>query len=373
MNSLQSIVNKQEFINKIYKEKCIGYDYRPAILPPVSRLIVIGDIHGDLKLFKELLRIANVIGTNKKGDIMWTGGNTYVVQVGDQIDRCRPFGNMLCTNANTTVDDEASDIEIMKLANKLDQQAKKVNGAFISLLGNHEIMNATGLMTYVSYLGRKQFESYRDPKNPSLTFENGTEARIHAFAPGNDISTMMGCTRLPAVVVGTHLFVHAGIVNGLIDQLGLNKIDDLETINIAIRLWLLGLLKKKYIKKIIKSSKYSMFWTRILGNIPPNVSLQNPVCMEHIGKVLNLFKVGSIIIGHTPQSFIYSDDINQTCGGKIWRVDNGSSSAFHKFDMDLTTKGRVTYSRRPQVLEIRDDKHYFILDGIHCKEINIQK
>lgn len=373
MNSLQLLIDKEKFINKIYNEKCAGYEYKPSILPPVRRLIVIGDIHGDLKLFKELLKIAGVIGTNNTGQIMWIGGDTHVVQVGDQIDRCRPFENMLCTNPATTIDDEASDIEIMNLANMLDAQAKKMGGAFISLLGNHEIMNVMGVMSYVSYLGRKQFEKYRDPNDPSKSFKDGTEARIHAFKPGNDLATMIGCTRLPAVVIGSHLFVHAGIVNGLIDQLGLSEMEDLETINIAMRLWLLGLLKKKYIKNIIKSSKYSMFWTRILGNIPPDVSLENPMCMDHIGKVLKLFKVGSIIIGHTPQSFIYSDDINQTCSGKIWRVDNGSSSAFHKFDTDLHTKGKVTYSRRPQVLEILNDKEYYVLDGIHCKEINVKK
>lgn len=372
MNSLQSIVNKEEFINKLYAGKCIGYNYKPAIMPMVKRLIVIGDIHGDLKLFKELLKIAGVIGTNKNGQIMWIGGDTHVVQVGDQIDRCRPLGNISCEHPNATVNDEASDIEIMYLANMLDEQARKVGGSFISLLGNHEIMNSMGVMSYVSYLGLKQFETYVDPKNPSLKFADGKSGRIHAFEPGNEIATMMGCTRLPAVVIGSHLFVHAGIVNGLIDQLGLNNMDDLETINIAIRMWLLGLLKKKYIKKIIKGTKYSMFWTRILGNIPPNVTLDDPRCIGHIGRVLKLFKVGSIVIGHTPQSFVYSDDINQTCGGKVWRVDNGSSSAFHKFDTDLSTTGKITYSRRPQVLEIRDDKYYFILDGIHCKEIKIE-
>lgn len=371
MNVLEFELNKDEFINKIYKEKCIGYEYIPSILPAVKRLIVLGDIHGDLKLFKQLLQIANVVGTNKKGKLIWTGGSTYVVQVGDQIDRCRPIGNIQCTSTYATLNDEASDIEIMNIANELHSQASKVGGAFISLLGNHEILNANGIMTYVSYLGRQQFDDYKDPNNPSLKFKDGTEARIHAFTPGNEIGKMMGCTRLPAVIVGAHLFVHAGIVDGLIEELGLYESDDLETINVSIRMWLLGLLKKKYVKNIIKSSKNSMFWTRILGNIPPNVSLENPSCVNHIGKVLNLFKIGSIVIGHTPQSFMYSDDINQTCSGKIWRVDNGSSGAFHRFDTDFISNGAIKYSRRPQVLEIINDKEYFILDGIHCKQVNI--
>lgn len=371
MNLVQFRMNREEFEKKIYNEKCVGYDYIPAILPAVKRLVVFGDIHGDLKLFKDMLRIANLVQVNKQtGEIMWTGGDTYVVQVGDQIDRCRPMGNMQCTNPNMTYQDEASDIVIMNLANKLHKEASLVGGAFISLLGNHEIMNSDGMMNYVSYLGAKEFESYVDPKNPTLKFKTGMDARTHAFKPGNEIGTMMGCTRLPAVIVGSHLFVHAGMVDGLIDQIGLTGVEDLETINMAIRMWLLGLIKKKHIKDIIKSSRTSMFWTRILGNIPPGVSLDNPVCLNHIGRVLKLFKVNSIIIGHTPSSFTHSDDINSTCDGSVWRVDCGSSSAFSRFDREFLTTGKVQHARRPQVLEIIDDKKYFILDGIHCREVN---
>ena len=373
MNELASVVNKKEFVNNIYPKMCPNDQFVPSILPAVNRLIVLGDIHGDYKLFIQMLRIAEVININKNGSIVWTGGSTYVVQIGDQIDRCRPINNMMCHNPLTTYQDEASDVKIMTLANELHKQAIKHGGAMISLLGNHELMNSAGIMSYVSYLGIKQFDNYVDPNNPDVKFQSGKEARAYAFAPGNELGKMMGCTRLPAVIIGSHLMVHAGIIDGLIKELGLSQISDLETINIGIRMWLLGLLKKKYIKQIIKGSNTSMFWTRILGNIPPDVNLKNPVCEKHIGKVLSLFKIGSIIVGHTPQSFTYSDDINQTCSGSVWRVDNGSSSAFHKFDRDLMTFGRVTYSRRAQVLEIINDSEYYILDGIQRKKVNFDR
>lgn len=364
-------INKKDFVTNIYPKICKGYDYMPAVLVPVYRLVVLGDIHGDYKLLIQLLKIANVIDSDACGKIIWTGGSTYVVQVGDQIDRCRPINNMTCSNPNTTYQDENSDIKILNLCNDLHSQACIVGGAFISLLGNHEIMNSTGIMTYVSYLGIKQFENYKDPINPNIKFASGLDAREHAFKPGNEYGKLLGCTRSPAIIIGTHLFVHAGIIDGLINEMEITKIRDLETINVAIRMWLLGLLKQNKIQHIIKSSKISMFWTRILGNIPPNVDLNNPLCMTRIGKVLNLFNIGSIIIGHTPQSFTYSDDINQTCSGKIWRVDNGSSSAFHKFDNELLTTGKPKHSRRPQVLEIINDNEYYILDGICRKPVEL--
>ena len=141
MNNLQSKINKEDFINNIYPDMCAGYQYIPAILPSVARLLVMGDIHGDYNLLITMLRIGKLIDIDSSGNILWQGGSTYVVQVGDQIDRCRPISNMLCTNPKTTYQDEASDIKIMTLCNELHKQAIKTGGAFISLLGNHEIMN----------------------------------------------------------------------------------------------------------------------------------------------------------------------------------------------------------------------------------------
>ncbi len=369
MNDIHHHVKSNDFVNNIYPQVCKGYQYIPANLGPVPRLLLFGDIHGDYNLFINMLKIANVAKIN--GDeITWTGKNTYVVQIGDQIDRCRPIGNMTCQNPVTTFQDEASDIKIMELANNLHKQASKEGGAFISLLGNHELMNSSGLMSYVSHKGLQEFDNYIDKNNPSVKFKNGHDARVYAFSPGNEYGKMMGCTRLPAIIIGSHLMVHAGIVDGLLEELQIRGNSDLESINVAVRMWLLGMLKKKFIKKIINSSKTSMFWTRILGNIPPNVSLTNPVCKDHIGKTLQTLKIGSMIIGHTPQSFTYSDDINQTCSGKIWRVDNGSSSAFHRFDKELMSTGKINPNRRPQILEIINDSEYFMLDEHGRKKLS---
>jgi hypothetical protein len=359
-------VDKSNFA-EIYKKMCSSHLYTPAIIPKQSRVVVIGDIHGDLESAVKMLVISGVIKKNGN-KLEWIGGSTYVVQVGDQIDRCRPIGNMTCGDKHTTYNDEASDIKILELYTNLHTQAVKRGGAVISLLGNHELLNATSHMDYVSYEGRKQFNNYIDPANPKLKFNSGNDARIHAFKPGNQYGKYLGCTRLPAVIIGSNIFVHAGLVDGLISSIGLTGNNDFEVINQSIRLWLLGMLHEDYIKEIIGGSTYSMFWTRILGKIPPGVSLDNPVCSAHISKVLQMFNIGGIIIGHTPQSFLYNDDINSTCGNKVWRVDNGSSAAFSKFDRDFLNTGHVTHSRRVQYLEILDDKEYRICDENGCRK-----
>jgi len=367
---LDRIIDKEKFITEIYPKMCPQTSYIPSIMDKKDRIIVFGDIHGDYQLTIDLFRIAGLISVEQNQSVKWIGGSTYVVQVGDQIDRCRPYNNMMCDNPLTTQGDEASDIRILKLFNDLHKQAIEVGGAVISLLGNHELMNSTGKTSYVSYKGFREFDNYKDPLNPDIKFESGEEARQYAFQPGNEFGVLMGCSRYPAVIIGSHLFVHAGIINSLIEEIGLGGMKDIETINIAIRMWLMGLLDTQYVDQIVNFSENSMFWTRILGNIPPNISYKNPVCIDNLDKVLQIFKVGHITIGHTPQSFTYSDDINQTCDGKIFRVDNGSSSAFHHFDNNYTSKGQVTYSRRPQVLEIiNDGAEYWMIDGSQRKNI----
>lgn len=352
---------KAEFYNE-FNTVCHGYNYTPAIHGVVPRIVVIGDIHGDYNLAINLLKASKVM-TIQNDKYIWTGGSTYVVQVGDQIDRCRPLGNMGCNNPNTTFNDEASDIKILEMFTNLHQQAINVGGAVISLLGNHELMNVMGQMQYVSYKGLEEFANYSED---SKKFNSGIEARTYAFSAGHKYGKLLGCTRVPALIIGSNLFVHAGVIDGLIKEIGLRGIDDFESINIAVRKWLLGMINHNYVKNIINGSKRSMFWTRVLGSIPPNVELDHPICMKNIKNVLKLFKVGNIIVGHTPQSFINSDDINGTCGETVWRVDNGSSSAFHRFDSSFTATGKISYSRRAQYLEIINDTQFRVCDIDKC-------
>ena len=158
----------EDYIQKNYnfKEKwdnqCSKYDVGnlPSVLPPVDRIIVIGDIHGDMEMTRELLKVAKVINDNDD----WIGGNTVVVQVGDQIDRCRPTINSQCDTHGTTKLDENSDWKILQYFTDLHKKARDVGGAVYSLMGNHELMNVNGDFRYVSYKGIEDFK-YDTPYN----------------------------------------------------------------------------------------------------------------------------------------------------------------------------------------------------------------
>ena len=80
----------------IYQQTCKDFNKLPSILPPVKRIIVLGDLHGDWKLTIESLKIAKLINTK----LNWVGGDTIVVQLGDQIDSCR-FVGIPCNLSHT--------------------------------------------------------------------------------------------------------------------------------------------------------------------------------------------------------------------------------------------------------------------------------
>lgn len=338
-----------------FKDDCDNYYVLNTYLPAPKRIIVLGDVHGDENVVYSSLKLAKIIDDNGK----WIAQppDTYVVQVGDQIDRCRPLSNELkCSNKDTTYKDEASDIKLLYFFTNLDKQARQYNGRVVSLLGNHEIMNAQGIMDYVSYKGQNEMNGYTEN---DVTYD-GLNARKHRFKPGNDLAKLLACTRLSCIVIGSCLFVHAGIIPDLKKKLSdilkknpeLNdyKMDSMtyiEQINTIVRKWLLGHLKEKNVYDLLNSNNVSPFWPRILGQIPPNVSVKE--CDTYVKPILKLLKIGHIIIGHTPQMYEkYKEDINSTCDDAVWRSDVGSSNAFHPFD-------NIPQTKKIQVLEILHD------------------
>lgn len=351
-----------------FKKECLDYPYLPDILPAKRRIIVIGDLHGDYNLTLNSLKLAKVIDNNLK----WIGDDTHVIQVGDQVDRCRPY-NYKCDDPRATPDDEASDIKIMELFTNLHLQAIKEKGAVISLLGNHELLNVQGKMHHVSFKGLEQFKDYIDPKT-GQQFSSGKEARKHLFKPGNKYGKFLGCTRLSTIIIGSFIFIHGGLINDFAQENNIKSPHDLLQLNRVVRQWLLGLIDVDYVHKIVgsldtfksvgeitKPNKKSLFWNRILGNIPPNVLNTDPVCVQYLNPILDLFKVKRMVIGHTPQFIKYAKGINKSCGENLWRVDTGSSGAFDKFDKYYSGQGDIFDLRKVQVLEILNDKTINVL------------
>ena len=330
---------------KLFDDKCKGYNYVPLALETKKNVYAIGDLHGDYELTIKVLKLCGVIDNN----LNWIGKDTYVVQVGDQLDNCRPVDKK-CDDETLRYDwggSEAEDLKVLKFMTELDAKASKYSSRVISLFGNHELMNVNGNMNYVSY---------DDMMKLGKTYDEGKNNRVKMFAPGGEYAVFMACTRVPMVIIGNFMFVHAGIVKEFTDKFGIKGRDDMYKVSTELRKWLLGSLTKDNIVNILGSKPYSLFWDRILGAIPHNTNIESKICRDNLQHVLDVFKIGVMIIGHTPTSFSKDvSGINNTCSGKLWRIDTGSSHGFDRaagivgdqVDVDM---GNL---RKAQVLHIK--------------------
>lgn len=94
----------------------------PLVAQAASRIVAIGDIHGEIDGFKRILVAAGLADAAGR----WVGGRTQLVQTGDYTDR----------GAGTRA--------VLDLLMALEPQARKAGGRAHILLGNHEVMNLIG-------------------------------------------------------------------------------------------------------------------------------------------------------------------------------------------------------------------------------------
>ncbi|MBW6485466.1 MAG: metallophosphoesterase [Syntrophobacterales bacterium] len=94
-----------------------------------KRRIVVGDIHGEVDGFREILRNAGLID-NKDN---WSGSDCILIQTGDVIDR-GPYSR-----------------ETIALLRNLQKEAIHAKGAVIRLCGNHELMLLQGKFFYANF------------------------------------------------------------------------------------------------------------------------------------------------------------------------------------------------------------------------------
>lgn len=104
------------------------------------RIIAIGDLHGDYEAYLDIIQAAGL--SNAKGS--WKGGHAILVQMGDVPDR------------------GPDTLKIIVHLQKLQKAAARKGGEVVVLLGNHEAMNVTGDLRYVS---AGEYEEFRDRKS----------------------------------------------------------------------------------------------------------------------------------------------------------------------------------------------------------------
>lgn len=335
-----------------FLKDCPNHKFVPTTLPAVKRIIAIGDVHGDFNLVVKSFKLAGLI--NDQFDWIANPPNTVVVQVGDQIDSCRPSIMNECQNIRHH-NDKADDVKIIHFFDDISKKASLVGGSVYSLLGNHELMNSQNNFQYVSYENYHNFE-YIDKNG---TIYRGPLGRKNAFEPGGPLAREMACNRVSVLIIGSTLFVHAGILPNLtnVDNLNIDNRKKLEYLNALVRKWLLKNLSEKDFHNSLSfiNDLNSPFWTRFYGMIPQNLDINSGDCLAIVKKTLQVYKIGHIVVGHTPQMFSNNNGINGTCyelkDNKLYRIDGGFSKAF-----DIFGKQRFI-----QILEILDDRIFNII------------
>lgn len=297
-----------------------------------QRIVAVGDLHGDRTAWLAIARAAGIIDSKGK----WAGGNTIFVQLGDVADR----------GPDTR--------QIVEHLMRLQKEATRRGGKVIALVGNHEAMNMTDDLRYVSpgefaafatgsskqvrervySANRPAIDAAYRTSNPQLSpeaikalwFKATPLGKIEhqiAWKPTGEIGRWVVAN--PAVAkIGDTLFVHGGIsatyaampiaeINRRVAEALKAQDGRPEAIINDPRgpLWYRGLVTREPIDETTATSAAS-------PQAPPLTIDQE------IALILNAYGVRRIVVGHTPSL----KGIVSTADGKLWRADSGNSRAY---------------------------------------------
>lgn len=291
-----------------------------------SPVVIIGDVHGAFDALVSVLRTAGLVDES----LSWTGADTHLVSVGDVIDR----------------GDKSR--EAMDLLMRLQDEASAAGGAVHVILGNHEALNLSRDLRYLTPTELAAFAEF-DPSgssNPVLG---------HRAAFGSDGRYGRWLLELPlALIVNRTLIVHAGVSEDLLSL-------SLEEVNAK------GLAQLKHVVEAMETlvaegharpedeyravrqagktiaagdSPLKAMATKLVDNLNNGLAFSpdgplwyrgSAMCHPFtessvVDAALAHFDVDRILIGHTPTR---DGRLHQRLDGKVIRVDTGMNTAYY--------------------------------------------
>ncbi|RCU45449.1 hypothetical protein DU002_15435 [Corallincola holothuriorum] len=336
--------------------------------PMPGTLYVLGDVHGAYQELSTLLQGAKLIDEDER----WIGGTSYLVSVGDLLDRG---------------DDSRW---VMDLLRRLEKEARDAGGRVYVLMGNHEQMNLMGELNYVtpgefasyieletSQLRNQRFEQFTqlhpDIESTATLMEKfeqhyqpGYLGHRAAMALDGDYGKWL-IRRPTLLVIGRLGFVHgglssviAGLSSGAINEMTQTNIrqfvtaqqnlleqgHDLTGYSWFERLEQAKLLAtessdaqiQKQAQLVYKAGNNPLLnnegplWYR--GNVICHPLFEQPMLKERLANL----NIEQLIVGHTPTP---SREITAYLGGLVIDVDTGMNTAY--------------YRGKPALLKITDD------------------
>jgi hypothetical protein len=305
---------------------------QPDSFSGVERIVAVGDVHGGYDEFVAILRAAGVIDSGNR----WAGGEAHFVQTGDLLDR------------------GAGSRQIMDLVMRLEPQARAAGGRVHALIGNHEAMNLTGDLRYVSPAeyaafatarsadlrdrsyatladpARKDDPAFRqqwDKEHPLGWFEHR-----RAFGPTGRYGRWI--RRHNAVVkIDDYVFLHGGIGPTLATS-SVREIN--ERMRAELRL-------RDVPKDGLASGRGGPLWYRGLAQ-DAEADLQ-----PYVDQLLARYGVSHIVIGHTTTP----GAVVPRLGGKILLIDVGLSAGYGTHPACLVVQNGTAFAlHRGQLLRL---------------------
>jgi Calcineurin-like phosphoesterase len=313
---------------------------------PLHRIVAVGDLHGDFAAWRDIARAAQLVNTEGR----WIGGETVLVQTGDVVDR------------------GPDSLKIIQDLMRLQLEAQRAKGQVIALVGNHEAMNLTGDLRYVSaedyaaYADRRSarrrenvyaankasIEAAYRQRTPQMTGDAIKQAWLQAYPLGRIEHQIAWSDRgkigqwivkNPAIVLlDGNLFVHGGISPAFTRM-------PIAEINRQVSS---ALTARSTDPQAIINDPMGPLWYRGLANPDavdgspteaPRVATEAgpiaPPIEDQLKTLLSEFGAKRIVIGHTP----ILSGIAVLFDGRLIRIDTGISSVYG---------GKVSY------LDIRD-------------------
>ncbi len=254
--------------------------------PAPERLVAVGDVHGDLRALVDALDAAQVIDD----DLHWSGGETVVVQVGDQLDRG---------------DDERAILDYLEV---LADEAHAAGGAVHALLGNHETMNVAEDFRYVTDGGWDDFDDvpYDRDDRALAEYVDWARGRVAAFRPGGLYATVLAGHNV-VMVVGDTVFVHGGLLPDLAEH-------GIERANREVQAWMHG----SGARPGFVSAEHSPVWSRHYSQ-----DTGADECAM-LAETLRMVGAARMVVAHTVQP----NGISSACDGRVFRVDVGLSAYY---------------------------------------------
>ncbi|MDJ0699304.1 MAG: metallophosphoesterase [Woeseiaceae bacterium] len=319
----------------------------------VQRVVALSDVHGAYDAMLNTLREAQVID----GENDWSGGETHLVVTGDLLDR------------------GPDSRSAMDLLMRLEHQAIAAGGRVHVLIGNHEAMNLTGDLRYVS-LGeysrfadeetadeRKHWRDAIAARGQELNveafdarFPRGFFAHRRAFRADGQYGEWLLEKPVIVVINGT-AFVHGGIHPNTA-ELGLDVVNerlvgdladyvtDIATLTdagvflpddgireqvAALNAWVAppdtspGTLDAVNRLRGLQDSSLAMLdeplWYR------GNVGCSEVIEARRLERALQAIGASRVVIGHTPTD---SRQVLQRFDGMIVEIDTGMLNAYYE-------------------------------------------